>query len=89
MCRTNGIVAAVLLFSLGGIAQLPAVQMSPPAASEGSQSTQPPAGEPALKAMRESQPLQPTPEQKNSVGEAAPTTIDRSWTALLGENASL
>ena len=90
MRRTNGIVAAVLLFSLGGIAQQqPAVQMSPPVASEGSQSTQPPAGPPALKARQESQHLQPTPEQPNPLAEAAPTTMDQVVDRIIGREREL
>jgi hypothetical protein len=89
MRMTNGIVAAVLLFSLGGIAQQPAVQMSPPAASEGPRSTQPPAGEPAVKARQESQHLQPTPEQKNPLAEAAPTTMDQVVDRITGREREL
>ena len=90
MRRTNGIVAAVLLFSLGGIAQQqPAVQMSPPVASEGSKSTQPPVGEPALKARQESQHLQPTPEQPNPLAEAAPTTMDQVVDRITGREREL
>ena len=84
MRRTNGIVAAVLLFSLGGIAQQqPAVQMSPPVASEGSKSTQPPVGEPALKARQES------PEQPNALAEAAPTTMDQVVDRITGREREL
>jgi Peptidase family M48 len=84
MRRTNGIVAAVLLFSLGGIAQQqPAVQMSPPVASEGSKSTQPPVGEPALKARQES------PEQPNPLAEAAPTTMDQVVDRITGREREL
>ncbi len=75
MRRTNGIVTAVLLFSLGGIAQQPA-QKSPPAASESSQPTQPAAAEPAFKARQRAESLEPAAVPPN-LPQAAPTTMDQ------------
>ncbi len=73
-CRT-GILAAVLLFSLRGLAQQPS-PTSPPSATDGSQPTQPAAAAPALKARQEAESPEPTAAPPN-LPQAAPTTMDQ------------
>ncbi len=89
MRSSNGIVTAVLMFSLRGMAQQPAAQMSPPATSESSQPTQPAAAEPALKARQRSEPTQPAPVQPNSLAQAAPTTMDQVVDRLIEREHNL
>lgn len=71
MCSRNQVVAAVLLFSLRGMAQQPA-QTSSPTASQSS--THPAGAEPGLKLR---QGTQQGPVQPDSPPQAVPTTMDQ------------
>ena len=89
MRSSNGIVTAVLVFSLRGMAQQPAAQMSPSATSESPQPTQPAAAEPALKARQRSEPTQLVPVQPNLLAQAAPTTMDQVVDRLIEREHNL
>jgi hypothetical protein len=75
MRGAHGIVIAVLLFSLRGMAQQPA-QTSPPAASDSSQPTQPAAAEPAFKTGQRAE-FSETASVPPNLPQAAPTTLDQ------------
>jgi peptidase M48-like protein len=84
MRSTNGIVTAVLLFSLRGMAQGPA-QTSPPSASDSSQPAQPAAEEPAFKARQQAEPSAAPP----NLPQTAPTTMDQVVDRLIERERNL
>jgi hypothetical protein len=87
MRSIRGIVIAVLLFSLRGMAQQPE-QTSPPAASDSSQPTQPAATEPGLKAGQRAESPEPAVVPPN-MAQALPTNMDQVVNRLVERERNL
>jgi hypothetical protein len=87
MRNTNGIVIAVLLFSLRGRAQQPE-QMSPPAASDSSKPAQPAAAEHGFKAGPRAESPEPAAVPQN-LTQAMPTNMDQVVNRLVERERNL